>query len=39
MAMTNYLIHGNSNVTNFVLCKNDELESFNVYEPYMNELQ
>tara|TARA_Y100001933_G_scaffold265198_1_gene336825 strand:- start:9747 stop:10598 length:852 start_codon:yes stop_codon:yes gene_type:complete len=39
MAMTNYLIHGNSNVTNFVLCKNYELESFNVYEPYMNELQ
>jgi len=31
LSMTNYLIHGSSNVTNYVLCKNHRLENFYIY--------
>ena len=31
LSMCNYLIHGSSNVTNYVLCKNSELENFYIY--------
>ena len=31
LSMTDYLIHGNSNVTNFVLCKNSKLKNFYIY--------
>lgn len=31
LSMTDYLIHGNSNVTNFVLCKNSRLKNFYIY--------
>ena len=31
LSMTNYLIHGSSNVTNYVLCKNAKLENFYIY--------
>jgi len=32
LSMTNYLIHGNSNVSNFVLCKNCNLKNYYIYE-------
>jgi hypothetical protein len=31
LSMTNYLVHGNSNVTNYVLCKNSKLKNFYIY--------
>ena len=31
LSMTDYLIHGSSNVTNFALCKNSKLENFYIY--------
>jgi len=35
LAMTDYFVHGNSNVANFVLCKNPNLGSTYVYETEM----
>lgn len=31
LSMCNYLIHGSSNVTNYVLCKNHKLENYYIY--------
>jgi len=31
LSMTDYLVHGMSNVTNFVLCKNDKLLNYYIY--------
>jgi len=31
LSMTDYLVHGSSNVTNYVLCKNSKMKNFYIY--------
>ena len=34
LSRTQFLVHGNSNLSNFVLCKSPELPSHDVYQRY-----
>ena len=34
MSEMDYLVHGNSNITNYVLCKNPYLKAYDIYNSF-----